>query len=237
MLFLKKVLYHFIIPPGIFIVSFLFVGCFLRGWRRYAIFTFAALMYLFSTTFIKDLLLYSLEKDYKNISCNNEVIVVLGGGVYGSGEIGEDTFKRVIKAYQKFDGSNKIVVSGGRLNEKLPYEADIIEKTLIDLGVGKNFIIKDTKSKDTVENAKFVKKIIDKNNLNPEITLITSAYHMKRAVLLFKKAGLVNICPEAADFKSDGVYSIYDFIPQASNLHIVSKAVKEYIGLLFYSLK
>lgn len=237
MLFLKKVLYHFIIPPGIFILAILFLGCFLRGWRRYGIFTLAALMYLFSITFVKDLFLYPLEKDYKNVNCNSEVIVVLGGGVYGSGEVSEDALKRVIKAYQKFDGSNKIVVSGGQLNEKLPYEADIIEKTLIDLGVSKNFIIKDTDSKDTVENAKFVKKIIDENNLNLEITLITSAYHMKRAVLLFKKAGFVYICPEATDFKSDGVYSIYDFIPQASNLHIISKVIKEYLGLLFYILK
>jgi len=60
---------------------------------------------------------------------------------------------------------------------------------------------------------------------------------MKRSLYLFRKVGIENVCPQATDFKFDGLYSVYDFLPNTDNLHTISKALKEYAGLMFYFIK
>ncbi|MEF3254028.1 MAG: YdcF family protein [Deferribacterales bacterium] len=158
--------------------------------------------------------------------------MVLGGGVYGNGEIGDDPAKRLLKAYEihKREAA-PMVLSGGRVSEKLPIEADIMRNILIGLGVDKNKIDVDNESKDTLENAKYVAKII---GLDKKIILVTSAYHMKRSEMLFKKVGFKNLCTEAADFKFDGNYTFYDILPTTCNLNTSSKVLKEYLGIIFY---
>lgn len=237
MLFLKKLSYHLIIPPGIFILGFVLGGYQLRGWKRYLMFSFALFLYIFSITPTKDLFLYPLEKDYRITHCNGDIIVILGGGVYGSGELSEDAFKRLLKGFEKADKCKIIIVSGGRINENLPYEADLMKNHLVKLGVDGQKILVDRLSRDTVDNVRFVKQVIENNFFSKGVILITSAYHMKRSLLLFEREGFKNICPEATDFKFDGVYSVYDFLPQTSNLNTVSKALKEYIGLFIYSFR
>ncbi|MGB9730461.1 YdcF family protein [Calditerrivibrio nitroreducens] len=238
MIFLKKLLYYFIIPPGIFIVGFFIGACLLKGWKRYLMIFFAVMLYLFSISPVKDMLIYPIEKDYINLKCDGDIIVVLGGGVYGNGELSEDAFKRVLKGYEKGRGGDKIIiVSGGRVSERYPYEAEVMKTVLVGLGIPEKQIIMDKDSKDTVENAKFTKKIMEEKGINGDVILITSAYHMKRGALIFKKYGFDNICAVATDFRFDGIYSIYDFLPSASNLNTVSKVLKEYMGILFYNIK
>lgn len=238
MLFLKKLSYYFIIPPGIFIIGFLLAAFWSKGWRRYLMIGFATVLYLFSISPVKDLFIYPLEKDYRTVSCDGDLIVILGGGVYGNGELMEDAFKRVVKGFQLGkEGNKKIIVSGGRVSEDMPYEAEVMKGKLVELGVNEKDIFVDRESKDTVENAKFTKRIIESSRLNDSVILITSAYHMTRSVLLFEKAGIKEICPVATDFKYDGIYSIFDFLPSASNINTIAKSLKEYIGLVFYSLK
>lgn len=235
MIFLKKLITYTIIPPGPFIILFI-VYSFLvnKRWLRFLLFISGISLYLLSITPVKDFLLYFLEKDYRDIICKGDIIVLLGGGVNGSGELSEDGHKRLVKGYLIHKREDlPVVVSGGRINESLPFEADILEKNLLELGMDNKSILKDKNSRDTVENAIFVKDII---GVDKSIILVTSAYHMKRSTLLFKKVGFQKICSEATDFKFDGTYSIYDFLPSSGNLNSSSKALKEYIGLLFYKI-
>ncbi|MCA1927059.1 MAG: YdcF family protein [Calditerrivibrio sp.] len=235
MLFLKKLLTYAIIPPGSFVILFIFSGFVAnKRWLKFLLLISGISLYLISITPIKDFSLYFLEKDYRGIVCKGDIIVLLGGGVNGSGELSEDANKRLVKGYliHKREGL-PIVVSGGRVNESIPFEADVLAKNLTDLGMSDKDIIMDKNSRDTFENVKFVKEIL---GVDKSIIIVTSAYHMKRSVLLFQKAGFNNICTEAADFKFDGFYSIYDFLPTSHNLNSFSKALKEYIGLLFYKI-
>ncbi len=199
---------------------------------------FAIFLYLFSISPVKDLFVYPLEKGYRDARCDGDLLVILGGGVYGNGELMEDAFKRVVKGFQLGkDGGKRFIVSGGRVSDDMPFEADVMKNKLIELGIDKKVIFVDRESKDTVENAKFTKKIIESSKLDDKVILITSAYHMKRSVLLFEKAGIKGVCPQATDFKYDGVYTIFDFLPTASNMNTIAKSLKEYIGLIVYSLK
>ncbi|MCX8083873.1 MAG: YdcF family protein [Calditerrivibrio sp.] len=237
MLFLKKLLYSVVIPPGIFIVVFLVASFWLKGLKRYVLLLAGVLLYLFSITPVKDLFLYPLEKGFRNSRCDRGVIVVLSGGVYGQKELSEDSFKRVLKGFEiqkRLKGP--IILTGGRVNDKLPYEADLMKAILVGLGVEDDRIYTDKDSRDTVENVRFTLAILQQLK-QQDIILVTSAYHTKRSMILFKKSGINNICAEPADFKFDGYYSIYDFLPVSGNLNIVSKAFKEYLGIMFYTLK
>lgn len=237
-MFLKKLITTLILPPGLFIVLIILFSFFVKKRsHKIVIWITACLLYICSITPVKDLFIYFLEKDYMSSSCNGDIIVILGGGVYGNGELSEDAFKRAVKGYLLYkDKRLPIIVSGGRLNEKFPFEADILANSLIQLGVDNKSIFKDKDSRDTIENARFTKKILEEHHFK-SVILVTSAYHMKRAAYLFRKVGIENVCPEAADFKFDGIYSIYDFLPYAGNLHTISKALKEYVGLMFYFIK
>ncbi|MFN3599456.1 MAG: YdcF family protein, partial [Aquificaceae bacterium] len=126
-----------------------------------------------------------------------------------------------------------IILSGGSPLGNLP-EAEIMKQLLEELGVERRNIITDTKSRNTYENALYVKEICDKRGFK-KIVLITSAYHMPRAVKTYQKMGL-EVLPYPTDFKQDKRYNLYSFIPRMSVLHDSYKALREYLGSLAYDL-
>lgn len=66
-------------------------------------------------------------------------------------------------------------------------EAEVMSEWLQKKGVSKDQIICEDKSMNTIENAKFTKKIIDGLSFN-SISLLTSSYHIKRANRIFLAA-------------------------------------------------
>ena len=124
-------------------------------------------------------------------------IVVLGGGVNLRGEIPKTVYQRLDKAlevYQKnLDKNPKIIVSGKysflyqQINQFPHYtEAEKMASYLIKNGVPKKQIILEKKSKDTIGNAYFVKKIFLKKNEKKGI-IITSNFHLERVKYVFDK--------------------------------------------------
>ncbi|MGA1862474.1 YdcF family protein [Deferribacter thermophilus] len=162
----------------------------------------SVLIYLISISPTKDLLLYPLLVKFEDSNCDDfDAIVILGGGVYAGGELKEDSLKRLVEGYiiaKEFD--KPIILSGGRVSKKIEPEAMVMRKKLIKLGFdGRIFL--DDKSKDTFENAKFVKRIITDNGYK-KVLLITSGYHLLRSKILFDKLG-VNSCAKLVDKKID----------------------------------
>jgi uncharacterized SAM-binding protein YcdF (DUF218 family) len=101
----------------------------------------------------------------------------------------------------------------------------------MDLGVPGDKILVDDKSRDTLENARYVKEICEKRRFRYPI-LITSAYHMKRALLSFRKFNM-NATPVPSNFKTwDRKYGWADYLP--GDLRISMIACREYVGLLYY---
>ncbi|HOE21100.1 MAG TPA: YdcF family protein, partial [Spirochaetota bacterium] len=109
-------------------------------------------------------------------------------------------------------------------------ESNIIYTMLLQLNVNKNKIIIENTSRDTLENVHNVMKIC-KNNGWHRIALITSAYHMPRAVKLFHASSL-HVEPVPTDSKLDLHYTVYSFMPKFSSLGNSSKAIREYIALM-----
>jgi uncharacterized SAM-binding protein YcdF (DUF218 family) len=105
---------------------------------------------------------------------------------------------------------------------------------LISLGVDEDLIYTDTKSRDTRENALYVKRIC--GTLGCErVILVTSAFHMRRATAVFRKAGL-KVTPYPADFRFEGRYNLYSLFPKYSVFYDSVTAVREYLGIIFYRI-
>ena len=237
MFFLKKLISFFILPTGIYILLFLFIAT--LGRKRKLIYIPALVgaisMYLLSIEPFKDLLFYPLEKPFKEPQrVKGDVIVVLGGGAYNSGHLKSSSFKRLITGFLLHRRSGKpLVLSGGAALGNIP-EAKAMRDLLLEFGVEEKDIYADLRSRDTHENAKYVRKICSRIGCK-SITLVTSAFHMRRAKKIFEKMGF-EVQPYPTDFKFEGVYNLYSIFPKYGVFYDSSMAVREYLGILYYNL-
>ena len=105
----------------------------------------------------------------------------------------------------------------------------------IDLGVPKKDILLTENVENTDQEAKAIKKILLLDN--PKVILVTSAFHMPRAQLVFEAAG-INVIPFPVDFIiGAGKFTFMSFIPSAGSFSSTSFFVREMIGRTYYSLK
>ena len=245
MFIVKKLFTPFLLPPGIFIILIMLSGVWLllRKNRKAGIvnITIAFLMWLLTISPVSNGMLWSLESKF-SIPENpkGDVIILLGGGVYdkvpdlsGNGTPSETMLSRILTAVRLHNRMQiPIIVSTGKVYKHKAAEAPIVKRFLVDLGIPANEIIIEDKSRDTLENAKFTKDICLESGFSKPI-LVTSAYHMKRAFMLFERAGL-GVLPFPAGFRSfdDRQYGWNDYLP--GGFGEASRAIKEYLGLLFY---
>ncbi|EDP74763.1 YdcF family protein [Hydrogenivirga sp. 128-5-R1-1] len=237
MFFIKKLISYLILPPGIFIALFLLIAVLSR--KRKLIYVpalaGALALYLISVEPFKDVLFYPLESPFKTPKrIRGDVIVVLGGGAYNSGYLKASSYKRLIAGFLLHRRTGKpLILSGGAAIGVIP-EAKVMKELLLEFGVEEKDIYADLRSRDTYENAKYVRNICEKIGCR-SITLVTSAFHMRRALMVFKKTGL-EVQPYPTDLKFEGRYNLYSAFPKYSVFYDSSIAIREYVGLLFYSL-
>ncbi|MBQ9364508.1 MAG: YdcF family protein [Schwartzia sp.] len=215
MIYILKFGASFILPPGIFFVTLAAIAAW--AWRRgekkisCAILSLTFIFYLLSTSVVADSLLRSLESRYTPPSePYGDVIVVLGGGATKDtpdicGEQGQLTASpssRLLTAARLYRVLRvPIILSGGQVYADSGPEAWIGRRVLIGLGVDENDIILETDSLNTTQNAIFSSRIIRERGFR-EPVLVTSAFHMPRAVLCFESRG-VDVVPFPADFQAN----------------------------------
>ncbi|MFQ3574416.1 MAG: YdcF family protein, partial [Thermodesulfovibrionales bacterium] len=246
---IKKIISAYLVPPGVFVIILFFLGIWLRLRKKHL----AGLLNILLSLFIwmlsieptSDLLMRGLEGDLQiPKKADVDVIILLGGAsdlqapdLTGLGSPNGDTLARVVTAVRLYkDVKVPIIVSSGKVFENKPSEANILKRFLIDLGVPEDKIIIEDKSRDTIENARYSKEIcVQRGFKKPAI--VTSAYHIKRSVMSFKKVDM-SVIPIPAKFKTwqGKAYSWDDYLPRASNLLDSSTALREYIGLVFYGV-
>ena len=127
-----------------------------------------------------------------NSSYDESAAIVLGYGSKNK-KLPDMLKNRLDKAveYHLKNPSAIIVVSGGRGDENKPSEAFIMEEYLISKGVPSDKIIKEDKSRTTVENFKFSADLLkDKFGKNHSVVLITNVFHIYRSEKYAKAAGM-----------------------------------------------
>ena len=143
------------------------------------------------------------------------------------------TFKRQVQTYKQIIKSYDISIdyeSTPLLNE---YDVTKIFYSNINVDLKKIIFIND--SRNTIENIKAFKNV---NTLNQSNILITSAFHMKRSMMIAKELDL-NIKPYAVDFRSLNNFNILNYYQKlsiANNWQSFNIFFREIIGILAFKL-
>jgi uncharacterized SAM-binding protein YcdF (DUF218 family) len=103
------------------------------------------------------------------------------------------------------------------------------------MGIRPNQILTAEEAENTEEEAEALSRLLD--GKGKHIILVTSSYHIPRAVMIFEKAGF-RVQPYPVDFKTGGNRIVpMDFVPRPDGLSTVEKCVRETIGRIYYRLK
>lgn len=170
-----------------------------------------------------------------------QAIVVLGGGVHpGDGEMVADTLgpwslERVVLGTQAYRQLKlRVAVSGGRVAS-----AHVSEASLMKAALETQFAVPVTwvedQSRTTYENAVLTARLLKANNVTT-IVLVTQAWHMRRALWSFERAGL-HAMPYPAPLTYDESDRVDDYLPSIGALERTYHALHEAIGLVYYRLR
>ncbi len=244
---ISKILLSLITPPAglmiIILVGLLTIGC-CRWFGRFLVILGIALLYCLSISPVSDALLKPLESAWpplKDTHVKAEAIVVLGGGVRDSSWAGAaagpgpEAEARLVKGIVIYRSMHvPLVLAGGNGDpfRAVPGDADVMQPLARALGVPTKDIIAENKSRNTLEAAKNLKQLVKARR----IIVVTSAYHMKRAVAMFRKQGFEVVPAPAVYLSEQRPLSVHSLIPRANALAASSAACSEYLSLLWYSL-
>ena len=236
---LTKIIQNLILPPGIFII---FIVIF-RNYKKLLLIV-ALFLYLFSMQIVAFKLLEPLEEPYRKTSTKEfDIVLLLSGGYIANApnlSLSSSTLKRLLYAIEIAREQNIPIIFDGTKNEAFELKRTLEEFKRLNITIlilnnnyKKEFgIYINNSALTTIDNAKNIKKFLDKNSLaNAKLALVTSAFHMKRALDEFKRVNL-NPTPMATDFRvSKGNIFIY-YLPTSRGLELSSIALHEYLGLL-----
>ncbi len=233
MFLLRKILVYLARP-----LSFLVILALLLGLRRRSrvCLLFAVLVYLMGISPVADLVVKPLERSFGGgevaVSEPVKTVVVLSGGVFSREDaissLGCSSVKRLLAALYlcRALGSCKLIVSGGSVLGS-PVGAEVMGR--VARAVEDITVIRESFSRTTYENALYVKRLVG----DMPFYLVTSAYHMRRALMLFRHLGMKPI-PYPSDYLSEERYTLADFFPQGRNIRKIELALHEYLAIAYY---
>lgn len=122
---------------------------------------------------------------------NQKIVIVLGCAVRGNTP-SVMLRQRINAAYDFLEKNpdSAAILSGGQGNGENISEAECMYNVLTDMGIDGTRLFLEDRSTDTDENITFSKKIIDDNNLEGDVAIASSDFHLKRAVMVAKKQGI-----------------------------------------------
>jgi uncharacterized SAM-binding protein YcdF (DUF218 family) len=131
----------------------------------------------------------------------------------------------------------KIIFSGGTSPSwgPGPSEAAIVERYFVSFGIPAERISIEERSLTTEENASFTAKMV-RPSPSSRWLLVTSAYHMPRAMVAFRKAGF-NVVAFSVGQRTHGWGQLWWPSSTATdNLRRLDIAIHEWVGLIDYRL-
>ena len=223
------------------------IGGLIIGSRKIS-FTGIAILILCSLPILSSELTSYLEEDFQLKSTSDvdtaSAIVVLSGMVRtiktkdGFAYEWGDAADRIFAGIDLFKENKapSLILTGGRLPWSVGKpEGEYLRDVAIKYGIPKNHILLTENVENTDQEAKAVKKILSTDD--PKVILVTSAFHMPRAIKVFEAAG-ITVIPFPVDFLSGaGKLTFMHFIPSAEAFNNTSFFVREMIGRTYYNLK
>ena len=241
----------FLIPSNILalgaMLGFVLLAFRLRAGTIIASVSLAAIM-IASLSPLGNILLTPLEQRFPNGQYPNEDIegIIVLGGSYDTEShsylstivLKEDTEPLAVMVdLARHYPKAKIIFSGGSEGPgDTVSEAKIVKGYFISFGIAANRIVTEGRSQTTAENARFTADLLHPAPSSRWL-LVTSGYHMPRAMGAFRKAGF-DVIAFPAGLRTHGWGEMWR--PEdiaADNLRRVDIGVHEWVGLLDYKLK
>lgn len=254
MLFLDKLLPVFVYPLGAAIT--LGLAALLLSWTRFRnlgrglLAAVLVVLWVASTPVFANWLGWQLESQFPVRSVDElpvrDAILLLGGSLAPPtapgarptlGEAGD----RILEAFRLYKAGKapRILITGGNLPWTFsdPTEADAVARMLEEFGVPRGDLIIEGESRNTRENAVNSTGILRRNGWDTAL-LVTSAFHMPRAMAVFEKAG-VEVTAAPADLRARRPFyrSLLDALPDANALAHTTLTAKELLGLAVYRMR
>jgi uncharacterized SAM-binding protein YcdF (DUF218 family)/glycosyltransferase involved in cell wall biosynthesis len=157
-----------------------------------------------------------------------DAIVVFAGGVGESGKAGGGTQERVQRAIEVFKAGHAgyLILSSGYVYS-FP-EAEAMRSAALDQGVPAANILLEQRSTDTYENVAFVNDILRQRRWS-SVLLVTSPYHMRRAMLVWRK-----VAPEVRVVPAPPLRSQFYDHGRGASLEQIRAVVHEYLAMVVY---
>jgi uncharacterized SAM-binding protein YcdF (DUF218 family) len=253
MMYLVSKIIGFLITPSNLVASICLIGVvlMLTRWRRAGVRIGAIgilLLLVGGYSPLGNVLLLELSERFPPWADGGRApdgVIVLGGAinpdltaVRGAPEMNASAERMTAAAMlaRRFPDA-KIVLSGGNANpfHPLSTEAEVGRELLESLGIANDRIVKEDRSRTTYENAAFTRALIHPAP-GERWLLVTSAYHMPRAMGVFRAAGF-SVEAYPVDWRTRGwVDARRPFLTLSGGLGRLDTAVHEWVGLIGYRL-
>jgi len=243
-----KIIGTFVVPPGIFVILILVAALWALKRPKKPMLSFFLCMlalglYFISLPIAARITLKPLEMSIQpSLPQETAIIVVLGGGQRRTkdlleADVSPHTLVRLIGGLElaiQFDWP--VIFCGGSYSKEVP-EALTMAKRARRLFPNLT-IYEESQSRTTWENLKNVSPLLKSLKLNDAV-IVTHGYHMPRALMTAKKmVPEINWHPYPVGKMTDvAPLSLIDFLPNASDLHVNSLALREYLGIVAYKIK
>lgn len=203
-------------------------------------------LYLCSTAMFANALMANLEGHFvpRSLQATEtaEVIVLLGGAMRGDVHMGtlpdmNQQADRLVNAVSLYRAGKAplLLLTGGAHPEYRP-EAQQMQDLLQVMGVPPQAMLLETRSRTTYDNARFTAELLQARDVQ-RIILVTSGFHMRRAVAVFRAQGL-DVAAAPTDFQRmvdvDGGLGLS---PAVRNLNRTTLAFHELVGYQVYRLR
>ena len=246
---MKNLIAALLLPPGNGLLLLCLAGLYRRRRLAIGLATMGtALLFAQSTPTVAGYLITSLESQSAAIAPDATkpdagAIVILGSSLitdapeYGSDTVNERTLVRTrygAVLARRYD--LPVLVTGGRPPKTESSEAEVMAGVLSkEFGVEARWL--EGASMDTAENAAFSASILKAAGIR-RVLLVTHAFHMPRARLLFEQAGLEVVPAPTAFFIGHPAFNwqIENLLPQIMALHISYYALHEWLGIAWIEL-
>jgi uncharacterized SAM-binding protein YcdF (DUF218 family) len=249
MFFVLSKVISFLVSPFFWIFILLLCAIFIRRWRLKMLVAATVLLFVLGNGALFSLCIRWWEAPLKSIDSidfRNRSVVVLGGYCSYSQEANRTRFNqsadRLMQAllvWQRQD-SSMLIISGGSANVLIKErpEGAVVYQALKQMGFDTVRIRVDSLSRNTYENGVETASIVQANSLSKRIVLVTSAWHMPRAMRCFAKLGF-DVEPLSTDpLTPVEILTFQDYlIPSLNTIQKWDSLLHEWCGLIIYRLK
>lgn len=206
-------------------------------------------LYLLATPAISGLLMGSLERGFEPAPADEypqvDAIVVLGGGItpavppQQSANLldAADRIRTGAHLYRAGRAPTVITTGARPYPDPGPSAAEAASELLQEFGVPANAIVAPGQSTTTREDALTVSALVQRRGIG-EVLLVTSAFHMPRALATFEAVG-IQARPAPTDYMSSDISAAgpLSWMPDYTAFPSSNKAWHEYAAIAYYSMR